>query len=825
MMMASETNSSRPRGFLRRRWRVIAMGLLGAMVAAPLLALLWLRRSLPRVEGELQVAGLSQAIEIVRDGNAIPHIVAQTEPDAYFGLGYVHAQDRLWQLELNRRLGSGRLAEVLGEAALPRDRMFRTLGLRRVAEQNLERLNARARAALDAYAAGVNAFLASDPPLPPEFALLGVEPAAWTPVDSLLWLKVMAWTLSNNMDRELSRLALSRKLSPEQLAEFVAPYPGEPSLVLSLPSAYQAAGPVTGDNLFREPRPEGLGSNNWAVDGRRSASGKPLLANDPHLGLTAPGIWYLAHLQAPGFSVIGATLPSLPGVILGRTESAAWAFTNTGSDVQDLFLERLVEGEPERYAVPGGSEAFERRRETIAVRGGGERVIEVRSTRHGPVISDVHEHSASLAPPGHVIALRWTALDPDDRSFEFVTEIAHAATGADVVAAARHFQSPTQNIVYADSAGAIGFVATGRVPVRRPDNDLRGLAPALGWEPRYDWQGYLPFEQLPQSHDPASGRIVTANQKIVPEDYAHWLGADWADPARAERIETLLDELPQHTVASFAKIQSDVQDGTARMLLPALWRALDASPPDASPPSDCASIATTTLDSALDRLREWDQEMRVEQPEPLIFAAWVRELARAVYADEIGPDFDEYWSERPVFMSHVLSDRDGQGRWCDDVSTPDRESCPTQVRRALCRGLSLVQQRYGKDPAGWRWGEAHVARARHMPLTTIPVLKRWFDVVAPSPGGSRSVNAGAFSIDADDEDLFVNRHAASFRAVYDLADVERSTFILRTGQSGHFLSPHYDDWVTPWQRDEALPMTTQRPTFEKNALGTLRLTP
>jgi len=822
--MVSMHDSTRPRGFLRRRWRTLALFALGALLATPFGAYVWARRSLPRVDGTLQVAGLAQPVEIVRDASAIPHILAQTEPDAYFGLGYAHAQDRLWQLELNRRLGSGRLAEVLGEPALRRDRMFRTLGLRHVAQQNLERLDARARAALSAYVAGVNAFLASDPPLPPEFALLGIAPEPWSAIDSLVWLKVMAWTLSNNMGGELARLSLSRQLSPEQLAEFIAPYPGDPSPVLRLPGVYETVGPVTGSNLFSEPRPEGLGSNNWAVDGRRSESGKPLLANDPHLALTAPGVWYLAHLQAPGFSVIGATLPSLPGVILGRTESAAWAFTNTGSDVQDLYLERVIDGQPDRYAVPGGSEAFVLREETIAIRDGSEQVLEVRSTRHGPVISDVHALAARSLPPGHVLALRWTALEPDDHSFEFVTEVAHAKTGADVLEAASRFQAPTQNVVYADTAGQIGFVAAGRVPVRSADNELKGLAPGLGWEASYDWQGYLPFEQLPQSQSPATGRIVTANQKIVPDGYTHWLGAEWADPARAQRIEALLDEVAQHSVASFARIQSDVHDGTARQLLPGLLGALDAAPAEPGPGKECSAVSSS-LEAAIESLRKWDEQTRVEQPEPLLFAAWVRELASAVYADELGAVFDDYWSERPVFMANVLADRDGQGRWCDDVKTPERESCPSQVRRALCRGLSLVEQRYGKDPASWHWGEAHVARARHMPLTTIPVLRGWFDVVAPSPGGSHTVNAGAFSIDADEEGLFVNRHAASLRAIYDLGDVERSTFILRTGQSGHFLSSHYRDWVEPWARAEAVPMTTQRGAFERGAIGTLRLGP
>lgn len=833
----------------RRRWRRVGLwagaGLVGVASSGALAGWLWLRSSLPRLSGSVEVAGLEQPIEIVRDASAVPHVLARTEADAYFGLGYAHAQDRLWQLEVNRRIGSGRLAEVLGERALRRDRLFRTLGLRAVAEQNLRHMNEPARRALAAYAAGVNSFLVADPALPPEFGLLQVEPEPWSPVDSLIWLKVMAWTLSGNMDRELDRWRLSRHLSPLQLAEFVSPYPGdEPPVLTNLPGIFEAAGAATGQNELGRAPPDSLGSNNWAVDGRRTESGKPLLANDPHLSLTSPSLWYLAHLQAPGLDVIGATLPSLPGVILGRTASAAWAFTNTGSDVQDVYLERLVPGQPDRYETPEGSAAFEVRHERIVVRGGASEQLLVRVTRHGPVVSDVYPPAAQLVPAGYVLAFRWAALEPDDRSFEFVTEVAHAQDADDVLAAARHLDSPTQNVVYADSQGNIGFVAAGRVPVRSSDNPMRGMLPALGWDARHEWQGYLPFEQLPQLHNPSTGRLVTANQKIVPEGYPHWLGSEWKDPARARRIESLLDAVPRHSVESFGRMQTDIEDGTARMLLAHMLsdvgaperrrrdgeaRFANAALPrpavgaGVGPSRTCATLDAELVQTALARLEHWDLQMDAERPEALIFSAWVRELTRGVYADELGPEFEQQWAERPVFLVNVLSDRRGQGRWCDDTSTLERETCTDQLHTALCRGLALLVERHGSTLENWRWGAAHVARSRHVPLSAVPLLSSWFDVTTPSPGGSHSVNAGAFPL--DDEALFENHHGAAFRAVYDLGDPERSRFMLRTGQSGHVLSPHYRDLAASWLRGESVPMTTRREAFARGALGTLRLLP
>jgi penicillin amidase len=796
--------------------RRVAIGIT-ALLGAACAVLVWqLCASLPRRSGVVSVAGLEGALDVVRDVHGVPHVYAASALDAHFALGYVHAQERLWQLELGRRLAAGRLSEIFGPDALEQDRMFRTLGLAHVARQNEAHLDAGARAVLDAYVRGVNAFSSTHPTLPPEFLVFGVEPEPWTATDSILILKLMAWTLSGNLDAELDRLRLSGTLESRQIAELLGPDPSQLDLPIGAGratfGAWQPAARDLWGRLVR--RSEGLGSNNWVVDGSRSETGKPLLANDPHLELSAPASWYLAHLQAPGLDVIGASLPGIPGIILGQNGRVAWAFTNAESDTQDLYMEKLVSGDPTRYVTPEGSRPFDVRREVIRVKDGVDVTLEVRATRHGPVISDAYESAAAAAPDGHVMALSWAALAPDDRTLHFSVRAASARSGAELREAARDFHSPQQNIVYADDAGHIGFITAGRAPRRRPDDELRGTMPAPGWLARYDWDGFVPFEELPQLADPASGRIVTANQKLTPPDYPHWLGAEWAPPFRADRIDALLAARPRHALESFAAIQADVHSGVAEALLPRLLSLAHAA------------LERPTADERLflERLEHWDREMRAERLEPLLFAAWLRELARSVYADELGADFEDFWQERATFMLDVLGESGTGRRWCDDVATPDREPCAGRVVHALRGALAHLEGSFG---SAWRervWGDVHVARAEHVPLGGVPLLGRWFDVTLPSGGGNDTVNVGGYSI-GDEREPFASHRAPGLRLLYDLGAPERSRFIVTPGQSGHVLSPHYRDQAQPWSEGGYLPMITRRDRVDRESEDTLRLLP
>jgi penicillin amidase len=768
----------------------------------------WLKGSVADYEGSVTLAGIDAPVEIVRDKNAIPHIYAQSERDGVFAMGYVHAQDRLWQMEMQRRIGAARLSEVFGARSVTIDRFLRTLGVYRVAERNFAGLSPDTQAVYEAYAAGVNAYLETrSGPLPPEFVLLGHEPEPWKPVDSLAWLKMMAWDLSGNFRSELLRARLAKRLDPAQLADLWPPYPGDaPPPVVGGSAAME---PIDIDlealaAVLPEAPPPGLGSNNWALSGAHTESGKPLLANDPHLGLSIPSIWYLAHISTPSFDVIGATLPGLPLPLLGRTENFAWGFTNTAPDVQDLFIERVDPDDPTRYLTPDGAEPFETRTETILVSGAEPIELSVRETRHGPVISDLVETQEEFPEPGHVLAFAWTALQDQDLTAQALVHAARATDWDGFVNALRNMHAPQQNIVFADRFGNIGYIAPARVPIRASGD---GRVPSPGWTGSHDWTGWIPFAGLPRAYNPPRGRIVTANNKVVGPDYPFFLTEDWSPPYRAARIEALLDATPKHDVGSFVAMQQDVVTLGAAHLLP---RLLEVTAPN-----------NERAGTALGLLAQWDHSMDRDRAEPLIYIAWLRSLMQTIFADELGPVFPDYWRIRIEVLRRTLTERTA---WCDDVTTSEPESCADATAAALDTALSDLTKRYGTDMGDWRWGEAHFAWMKHRVLSEIPGIGSWFDVRLPSGGEKDTIKAGGFTI-GDATHPFTQIHGAAYRAIYDLAAPERSVFIQSTGQSGNPLSPYYSDFAEPWRDGQYLPMMTERARVDDGALGTMRLNP
>ncbi|MBE0615974.1 MAG: penicillin acylase family protein [Burkholderiales bacterium] len=791
----------------------IALKTITALVLVLLLALtagyIWLRQSLPQLDGTLTLSGLKAPVEIVRDRHGVPHIYAGSVEDAYFTLGFVHAQDRLWQMEMNRRIAAGRLSEALGAATLDADKFLRTLGVRRVAEATLKSLNVETRSQLDAYAAGVNAFLAQrSGPLPPEFLLTGVKPEPWQSADSVAWIKMMAWDLGANWRTELLRLRLAKKLSTAQIGEFLPPYPGDaPLAVTDYATLYRQLDASKLAALALPGLTEDGASNNWVLAGGRTASGKPLLANDPHLGLAAPAVWYFAHLSAPGLDVMGATLPGVPAVVLGRNREIAWGYTNTGPDVQDLYVERV--DDTGQVLAPQGWQKLATRSEVIKVKGQPDVAITVRSSRHGPLISDVFKPAADALPQQFALAFSWTTLREDDLSMQAAGKFATAGNWSDFLAAARNFHSPQQNMVYADTKGNIGYIAPGRVPVRKPANDLKGLAPAPGWDAKYDWDGFIAFEDLPRSYNPASGEIMTANHKIVAKDYPHFITSEWVLPYRAERIKQLLDAIPKHTLQSFEKIQADTVSLQVREILPLLLKT---------------KAADTDAQQVLRQLAQWDADMVLGGAEPLIVSAWLRELGRLIYADELGDLFTSEWAHRAEFMHAVLADTGGQGHWCDNVNTAAKETCAELLPRALGLALADLKRRYGEDRSRWHWGDAHYALSEHRPFGRQALLAKLFDIHVPTPGDTYTVNVGRNTL-ANEGAPFASRHAASLRAIYDLSDLDKSVYIHSTGQSGNLLSPLYKNFAERWARVEYLPMSMQRSDALSASLGTLRLKP
>ena len=766
------------------------------LAIAVILAAAWIRlnESLPRIDGEVSAKGAQAAIEVLRDGEGIPHIFAKSDRDAWFAMGYVHAQDRLWQMEFQRRIAQGRLSEFLGERAFDTDKLMRTLGIARMAERIVARLDPATLASLQAYADGVNAFLAADPVLPVEFQVFRIDPQPWKPAHTMEWLLVMAWDLSSNYRVELARMRFAAKLGNERAGQIIPPYPGDAAPPLpDFRSLYAEVDRAAGELLAMTPaNEEAIGSNNWVVSGARSQTGRPLLANDPHLGLQAPSLWYLAHISSPSGNVVGGTLPGVPFVVLGRNDFLAWSFTTTNSDTQDLFIERIVPGDPASYATPSGTAKFEVRDEVIRV-GAEERHLKVRSTRHGPVISDAIKGAAQAAPKGYVLALAWAALTEDNVVARAGFALNRAQSVSDLHAALRDFTAPHQNVVFATRDGHIGFVAPARLPVRRPDNEAMGRVPVPGWIAKYDWQGFLPYERMPAIADPASGHIVTANQKITPPGYKPFISVDWFPPYRADRIEEMLAAQPKHSVASFARMQADTSSRLARELLPV---ALAAKP------------ATAEGRRAQQVLKGWKGDATADSAAPLVFAAWYRELTRAVYADELGELFDESWDLRAAFMIRVMKGDPGYARWCDNVTTPRSETCAEQAARAFDLAAPYLARHYGA-PESWRWGAIHTAAGDHRPFSFVPFVARFFTIAPETPGDSFTVDVGHFFI-RDESRPFANRHAASLRAIYDLADLDRSLFIQSTGQSGNVLSPWYSNMAERWAKVQYVAIPAKR---------------
>jgi penicillin amidase len=805
----------------------------------------YLLNSMPKLDGQAQLRGLSAEVQIKRDSADVTRISAHSAMDAWRAIGFVHAQERGWQLEFNRRLMRGELSEILGSATLGTDKLMRTLGIIRVAERQLQGLSPLAQAALQAYAEGIAQAWQSGVVKPsPEFALLstragGHQGQPWRAEDSVGWALMMALDLGGNWGQEFARLSASQVLNKAQLWQVLPAYPGEkPASTVDFPALYAqlgvfasgsaAAGPAiksttTTKQAFAQWSDawvrdigvlDGKGSNNWVVAGSHTVSGKPLLANDPHLALSSPAIWYFAHLQAPAsewqgqsvpaLNVLGATLPGLPFVVLGRTPGVAWGFTNTGPDVQDLYLEQLDPSKASLYRTPKGWDAFETRTETIRVKGQGDESLIIRHTRHGPVISDVQPQYKGLIDANrYAISLRWSALDTDNKTIEAGMRANWAQTVPQLQQAFADHHAPMQSVVMADTLGEVAFRAVGKVPRRAPDNDIRGVAPAPGWLAQYDWLGWLPYAENPSLNSAQiaqKGFHATANQNILPPGYPHFVGGDWTTPERFLRIESLLAGRGKHDVASFEAIQNDVLSLGAQVLLPFVLKANPKHPMG---------------QNALHLLTRFDGQMRTDSAAALILNVWADELTRAVFAPRLGNErFQALYGKRHfrLALEGVLNRNDNF--WCGDAG------CAFQISSALDRTLSRIEAGQGRDMTQWRWGAWHPAISGHKPFGKVTFLGPLFDVRTESAGDLFTVNVGQYWAN-EKQFPFANRHAASLRAIYDLSTADASRFIYQTGQSGHVFSSRSRDMALAWSQGQYRPL----PMHANDHQHIFRLTP
>jgi penicillin amidase len=741
--------------------------LLAALGLATGLSAYAVRRAFPQTSGQITLAGLRGSVEVMRDQWGVPHLYAQDDRDLFFAQGFVHAQDRLWQMEFHRRVASGRLSEIFGPATLQTDRFLRTVGLRRAAEAEVAQLDDEAKGFLDAYAAGVNAYITSRRGrLPVEFALLRFAPEPWSPADSIGFAKLMSWTLGGNWESEILRAHLLSRFGEDGIDRLIPPYPAEMPVIVPEGTDYR---PFRSPAALRladfAPLRSGIGSNNWVIAGARTTTGRPLLANDPHLEAAMPSIWYEMHLSSEGFHVTGATFAGAPGVIIGHNEQIAWGVTNAGPDVQDLYLERFHPDDPSLYEFQGAWERATVVEESIVVKGRPEPVaLPVRITRHGPILNGVVEGLDAF------VALRWTALDPGTL-LSAVLRLDRAKNWNEFREALKLWTVPAQNFVYADREGNIGYQLPGRIPVRAQGN---GLLPVPGWTGEYEWTGEIPFDDLPSSLNPERGYIITANNRIIPDGYGHFIAAEWDPGFRARRIEAMLTAQPKVSPELIADTQLDGTSLPAQAVL----RALES-----------VRVTEEPAASLLAELRAWDGVLAPDSRAAAIYEAFRVALPSLLFEDALGPDmFKRYLDRSDAWTLTVI-------RLLNDASSPWWGSTGrgAAVAKALAKADETLRQRLGRDRARWSWGQLHVMRFEH-PLGRVPVLGRIFNATAPPTGGDAfTVNNAGFSVRT-----FRQVVVASYRQILDLGDWDRSMAIHTTGQSGLPFHRHYRDFVVPW---------------------------
>lgn len=783
----------------------------GACVCAlvALVAVTYLLSAHTSLSGKRVIKSLSDSVVITFDESEIPHIKAKTTSDALFALGYLHASERSWQMEINRRIASGRLSEILGKDTVNIDRFIRTLGIKHAAENQFDRYPIQAKRLLQAYADGVNKGNAQlGWALPVEYFLTGSKPGHWSPTDSLAWMLMMALDLGGNWHQELDRLEMSQFLSTKQIWEVLPPYPGTEAVShLDFAKLYQDLKVFNPDSGKKEHKSkklpsaelslnsifggrDGIGSNNWALSGKLTASGKPLLANDPHLGLSAPAIWYFAHIDAPGMNVIGATLPGIPAVVLGRAEKFAWSFTNTGPDVQDLYIEQLEPNNPGLYRGPDGPLAFKVRQEIIDIKGEQPLRFLVKETRHGPVISDSYARAnRAIDTKRFALALRWTALDIENQSIVGLLAMNQSKDLESFKQALQQNYAPMQNVVMADVEGNISYQAAGVAPKRTLHQGLYGVAPALGWDKHYDWTGYIPFEQLPSSSNPEQAWIASANQRIISAKDPNPLTGDWELPTRYDRIVNLVNSKSSHDLASMKSMQADTLSLGATPLLE-LFKASQTKHP-----LGAQAIALS---------KNFDGDMKVDSIAALIFNAWADQLTRKLFS-RLGYIFNENYGARSYRQALILQLQNPQSPWCDDPKTEKIESCTEASSDAFDQGLELLSTQFGKDPQAWAWGKAHIAISEHRPISKVPFLGNLFNLTQPFSGDSFTINVGRLEL-LRANNPFETKQAPSLRTIYDLSNLEQSVFIYQTGQSGWVQSKFYRNMSPLWAKNDYLPL-------------------
>jgi penicillin amidase len=815
-------------------------------------------QSFPQIDGQINVAGLNAAVDVYRDQMGIPNIYASSLHDLFFAQGYVHAQDRFWQMDTWRHIGEGRLSEMFGKSQVDTDTFLRTLGWEQTAEAEWAQLGPDSRTILQAYTDGVNAYLKdhNGAALSLEYAVLKllspnykIEP--WTPVNSLTWGKAMAWDLRGNMDEEIERAVLLKTLTPQQVAELFPPYPSDHPVIVNKIGDGTAALPAnlasvannipdqTLVDLERKisllnqalgPVGDGIGSNSWVVSGSLTTTAMPILANDPHLSIQMPSIWYQVGMhcqpktdQCP-FEMAGFSFAGVPGVVIGHNDRISWGFTNVAPDVMDLYIEKVNPDNPNQYEVDGKWVDFQTRTETINVSGGSPVTLTVRSTRHGPVISNSYaplmdqnasndpkfvpfkDRAGVALPEQYVIALKWTALTPST-PFEAVWGFDKAQNWNDFRNAARQFHVPAQNLVYADVDGNIGYQMPGDVPIRANGD---GRLPVPGWTDDYEWTGYIPFDQLPYTFNPAEGYIATANNQVVSSDYKYFITADWDYGFRANRIVDMIKSAPgKIDIAYIQKMQGDTLDPNAPVYVPLLSQ-LDAQ------------TLTSDEAAAMNLLKTWDGQARVDSSATAVFETFWRHLLQDTFDNKLP---ESYWPDGSSRWDEVMRRLTVGSPWWDDPSTTGVvETRADVLKKSFSEAVKELADSFGKDPSKWSWGKLHTATFSNQTLgeSGIGPIEALFNRGPfPTGGGEAIVDATGWSV----VDGYQVNWLPSMRMIVDLSNLDNSVSVHTTGQSGHAYNKHYADMAPMWASIQYYPMWWNQASITKDAEGHLTLMP
>lgn len=858
---------------MRTFWRILAIaGLLVVLLIGGVVGygVHTVRASFPQVAGTVQVDGLNAPVDVVRDQLGIPAIYADSLDDLFFAQGYVHAQDRFWEMDVRRHITSGRLSEMFGESQVTTDSFLRTLGWYRIAEEELGLLNERSLQILDAYSAGVNSYLAehAGSELSLEYAALALQnptytPEPWRPADSVAWLKALAWDLRGNMTDEIYRAVMSSSVGVERTEELFPEYPYAQHQPIVMTGAVidgvfdQNATPqgssMGSSAIFREartaliaaqsnadqleavlgPQGKGIGSNSWAVSGEHTETGKPLLANDPHLGPTMPSLWYQSSLHCRvinddcDYAVSGWTMSGLPGVFIGHNANIAWGFTNLGPDVTDLVLHK-VEGNT--YLVDGDIREMTVREEVINVAGGEPVVITIRSTADGPIISDVPDidtytevgadapvpapgsASASQAVPergeGYAVALRWTALDPQP-TFDAFDSLNTARNLEDFRDAARDLAVPAQNLLYADTDGTIAYQAPGRIPIRE---NYDGKWPIPGWDSQYRWSDYIPFDALPTTVNPDNGWIVTANQAVIGPNYEYFLTDDWSYGARSQRIIDQLSEAlaggKKVNAQQMRELQMDNHNALAEFMIPRLMES-GISPNEET-------------QAAFALLTEWDFQQTSDSSAGAYFnAVWSQMVSRmfdAASPTTPSSGSDQFWQ----VIENIWDDP--TNFWWDDRTVDGIQDRNATVTAALEAAAEQLATDYGSDPSGWRWGSLHTLLLQNQTLgaSGIGLVEMLFNRgPIETSGGESTVNATGWT----PVDGFQVTWVPSMRQVIDLWNFDNSTWVNLTGASGHAYNVNYSDQIDAWASGQQFPWPYSEEAVQESAQNVLTLTP